>query len=79
MTTISLRIPDELNEVLEKLAVKEERSKSSLIKKAIKTYLEDLYDYNLAEEGYKRYLANGKKGSSLEEVAKELNINLDEL
>ncbi len=75
MTTISLRIPDDLHNLLERVAKEEERSKSSLVKKAIKTYLEDLYDYNLVEKGYKDYLSSGKKGYSLEEIKKDILEN----
>lgn len=79
MTTISLRIPDELNNILEKISKQQERSKTFIVKKAIENYLEDLTDYNLAEEGYKRYLADNKKGYNLKEVAKSLGIKMKDL
>lgn len=76
MGTFSMRIPDDLEELLEKIAKLEERSKASIVKRGLRTYLEDLRDYYIAEEGYKKYLANGKKGTSLDDFAKELNIEL---
>ena len=79
MTVISIRISDDLNKHLDQIAYEEERSKTFLIRKAIENYLEDFQDYHLAEEGYKRYLAGGKKGYTIEEVAKRLNINPKEL
>ena len=79
MTTISVRISDQLNHSLEGLSIIHERTKTFLVIKAIEAYLEDLEDYNLAEEGYKRYLASGKKTHSLKEVAKRLKINPKDL
>jgi len=74
MTTISFRISDQLNKTLDNIAIKEERSKSSLIKKAIKTYLEDLYDYRLAEDGYKEYLTDGEVNYNMDEIKQKLGV-----
>ncbi len=42
---ITVRLPKELEEKLEQLAKKEERSKSYIIRKALEEYLEDYEDY----------------------------------
>ena len=73
---LSFRVPDELAKLLEKVAVEEERSKAFIIKKALQTYLEDLIDYRIAEEGYKRYIKGGKNARTLDEVAKDLGVEL---
>ena len=77
MSTLCIRIPDELDHTLELFAAQEERTKTFIVRKAIEQYLEDLYDYNLAEEGYKRYIESGKKSYDLKTVAKRLKIDLD--
>ena len=68
MTTISLRISEEINQILDNISKSEDRTKSSLIKIAIRNYLEDLEDYNLEEKRYSEYLNNGKFAYSIEEV-----------
>lgn len=72
MTTISLRISEEINQILDNISKSEDRTKSSLIKIAIRNYLEDLEDYNLAEKRYSEYLNNGKFAYSIEEVKQDL-------
>ena len=47
-TSISLRLPDNLDEQLEDIAEDIDRSKSYLIRKAIEQYLEEYADYQLA-------------------------------
>ncbi len=71
-----MRLPDDLEALLEEIATLEERSKSSIVKRGLRIYLEDLKDYYIAEKGYKRYVSNGKKGVSLEELAKKADIDL---
>jgi RHH-type rel operon transcriptional repressor/antitoxin RelB len=76
MANISIRIPDRLNDALSTLANQEERNKSFLVRKALEAYLEDFYDYNVAEDRYAKHLANGKKSVDLKDLAKELGIKL---
>ena len=72
MSTITARIPDDLNAALTQVAKQTERSKSHIILKAIQNYVlelqEDIEDYNDAE----RILAQNNPTYSLEEVMKEL-------
>jgi len=74
MSTITARIPDDLNAALTQLAKQTERSKSHIILKAIQNYVlelqEDIEDYNDAE----RILAQNNPTYSLEEVMKELGF-----
>lgn len=74
MSTITARIPDDLNEALTQVAKQTERSKSHIILKAIQNYVlelqEDIEDYNDAE----RILAQNNPTYSLEEVMKELGF-----
>jgi predicted transcriptional regulator len=74
MSTITARIPDDLNAALIEVAKQTERSKSHIILKAIQNYVlelqEDIEDYNDAE----RILAQNNPTYSLEEVMKELGF-----
>ena len=74
MSTITARIPDDLNAALTEVAKQTERSKSHIILKAIQNYVlelqEDIEDYNDAE----RILAQNNPTYSLEEVMKELRF-----
>ena len=74
MSTITARIPDDLNAALTQVAKQTERSKSHIILKAIQNYFlelqEDIEDYNDAE----RILAQNNPTYSLEEVMKELGF-----
>ena len=77
MTTITARVSEKLNEDLERLASFQDRTKSNVIKRAIEKYViemaEDIEDVIDAE----RVFAENNKSFSLEEVMKELNINID--
>ena len=74
MSTITARIPDDLNAALIEVAKQTERSKSHIILKAIQNYVlelqEDIEDYNTAVE----VLAQNNPTYSLEEVMKELGF-----
>ena len=66
--SVTFDIEKELLDKIDEEAKKLDRSRASIIRLALKELLEDLQDYNLAEEGYKRYLKDGKKGVSIEEL-----------
>ena len=74
MSTITARIPDDLNVALTEVAKLTERSKNHIIYKAIQNYVlelqEDIEDYNTAVE----VLAQNNPTYSLEEVMKELGF-----
>jgi predicted DNA-binding protein len=74
MSTITARIPDELNAALIEVAKQTERSKSHIILKAIQNYVlelqEDIEDYNTAV----KVLARNEPTIPLEEVMKKLGF-----
>ena len=74
MSTITARIPDDLNAALTQVAKQTERSKSHIILKAIQNYVlelqEDIEDYNNAVE----VLARNEPTTPLEEVMKKLGF-----
>ena len=74
MSTITARIPDDLNAALTKVAKQTERSKSHIILKAIQSYVlelqEDIEDYNDAIE----ILARNEPTIPLEEIEKKYGL-----
>lgn len=70
MTTISFKVPDELNERLELLSKELDRNKSYMIRQAIEEYLEEKEDYLIALAR----LSRTEKKYSLEEVEKDLGL-----
>ena len=74
--SISANIPQELSEMLNRVAVVEERSKSYYIKKGLeqvlKARMEDLEDYEDAKAAHEEFLASGEQAVSLDEVFKNV-------
>ena len=58
--TISLKIKHHINKILDGLAQKEDRSKSSLIRKIIDEYIEDQEDIKIAENAMLEFEKNPK-------------------
>lgn len=50
MSVVGLRIPDTLEQQIEKLAKQLQRSKSFIIRKAVETYVNEYADYQIALE-----------------------------
>ena len=77
MSTITARIPDELNNALTEVAKHTERSRSYIILKAIQNYVlelqEDIEDIRDADEAIARIEAGGKI-YSWEEVQRECGL-----
>ena len=75
-TSISANIPKELSDMLNKVAIAEERSKSYYIKKGLEKILrdrlEDLEDYKDAKQAHDEFIASGEKGVSFTEVFKSI-------
>jgi predicted DNA-binding protein len=69
MQTITVKIPDDMAEFLEKIAAEEERSKSYYIRKAIAHYMEDLADIRAAKKSLADYEKTGIS-YSIEDVVK---------
>lgn len=76
MSALSVRIPDELTNNLEKVCQAMERSKGYIVRKALEQYLEDLQDHLIAEKSYLDYVKGGKKSVGLNEVVKKAGISL---
>ena len=74
MSTITARIPDDLNAALTKVAKQTERSQSHIILKAIQSYVlelqEDIEDYNTAVE----VLAQNNPRVSWEEIQRNCGL-----
>ena len=74
MATLSIRIPDDILERLESMAVQTGRTKAFYVKEAVLNHLEDLEDIYVAEQR----LANIKAGLSvthtLDEVERALGL-----
>ncbi len=75
-TSISANIPQELNDILNVVALAEERSKSYYIKKGLEAILterlENLEDYKEAKEAYDQFIASGETSISLDKVFKHI-------
>jgi len=71
MTTISLRLPDDIHSRLARLAQKTRRTKSSFIRELLEESLEDLEDGYVALE---RLNDKNAKYLTTEAVEKELGI-----
>ncbi len=73
----SIRLSKNLEERLNLLSAKTQRSKSFYIKKALEKFLEDEEEYQVALEAYDAYLRSGKKSTSFEEVMKKNGLDHD--
>jgi RHH-type rel operon transcriptional repressor/antitoxin RelB len=71
MTTLSLRIPDDLNKRLEQLSHEVDRKKSYLIRQAVEEFLEEREEYLIALARLSRH----EKEYTLEEVEKKLGLD----
>jgi len=69
---LAIRLPDEIEKRLEKLAKKTGRTKSYYVRQAILEYLEDMEDYYLAEERLKSF--NEAKTITLEKIMKRYGL-----
>jgi len=69
---LAVRLSDDIEKRLEKLAKKTGRTKSYYVRQAILEYLEDLEDYYLAEERLKSF--DESKTIPLEEITKQYDV-----
>jgi predicted transcriptional regulator len=74
MSTITVRIPDELDPIIEEFCEKEERSKSWLVKKALQEKLEEWRDSKIALKSQAEYEKNPNILLSHDQVWKELGL-----
>lgn len=74
MTAVSLRLPDDLSERLQKLADRTGRSKTYYMLEAINEHLEDLEDLHLAERRLRSVRAGRVGAVALEAVMKRYGL-----
>ena len=63
---LAVRLPKNMEDALNLLAARTNRSKSYYVKQALEVFLEDKADYELAAEAYKEHLASGGKVHSFD-------------
>ncbi len=68
---LAVRLPKEMEDALNSLSLKTNRSKSYYVKQALEIFLKDKADFELAAEAYKEHLASGGKTYSFDDVIKE--------
>lgn len=77
-SVLSVNLPAELFDKLNKIAEFEERTKSYYVKKALEKFLaeklEDMEDYIDAKKAYEEFVASGEQGTPWEEVKKKLSL-----
>jgi predicted transcriptional regulator len=74
MTTLTFRVPDELNQILEDLCREEDRSKSWFMKRVLQEKLEEWQDLKIAKKGRAEYEKNPHLTLSHDELMKELGL-----
>ncbi|MGV2074961.1 MULTISPECIES: type II toxin-antitoxin system RelB family antitoxin [unclassified Rhizobium] len=65
---LSILLPGELEERLERLAVRTGRSTTFHVHEALVQYLDDLEDFYVAEERLEEFRKSGREGIPLEEL-----------
>jgi RHH-type transcriptional regulator, rel operon repressor / antitoxin RelB len=73
--TYSIRLPHEIEERLENLAVQTGRSKSFYVKEAILDHLDDIEDIYLAEKRLERIRSGRTQTIPLQEVMKRYGMD----
>ncbi|MFT6076891.1 MAG: putative DNA-binding protein [Myxococcota bacterium] len=76
MSVLTVRVPDELDKIINQFCKEEDRTKSWLVKKAVQEKLEDWNDYRLGIKYLKEHNKTRQKSYTIEEIAKEFNITL---
>lgn len=71
---LSVRLPENLENRLNKLARATKRSKSFYVREAIERSIEDLEDAYLAESAYEEFIKSGAEAIPMEEVMKSLDL-----
>ncbi len=71
---LAVRLPESLENRLNALSIKTQRSKSFYVKKALERLLEEEEDYADALVSFEEYLRSGKKGYSLEEMKQRYGL-----
>lgn len=77
--TISLKIPHHLVKMIDEIAAKEDRSRSSLIRKLIISFIEDYEDIIDAKKARVSYKNNPNSATSLDDLMKKMKVSKKEL
>jgi RHH-type rel operon transcriptional repressor/antitoxin RelB len=68
---LAVRLPKNIEDRLEKLAVRNERSKSYYVKKALEKLFEDEDEKEMALKAYQKFLDSSKKTHAFSDVMEE--------
>lgn len=71
---LAIRLPEEIEERLEKLAKRTGRSKTFYVREAILAHLEDLEDLYMAEQVLRRIESGEESTSSIDDVEARLGL-----
>ena len=74
MSVTTIRLPEQLNFRLSRLAQTTKRTKSYFIREALERVIEDMEDAYLAETEYEEFLKSGEQPISIEEMEKKLGL-----
>lgn len=74
MATLTLRLPEDINQRLDTLALKTGRTKTFYAREALEQYLEDMEDVYLAQAALTRQRKSGLKTISHEELGAKLGL-----
>ena len=74
MTSVSLRLPDDVTQRLDHLAARTGRTKTFYMVQAICEHIDDLEDLYLAEQRLLEVRAGRSKTHSLEQVERDLGL-----
>lgn len=74
MSVTTVRLPDQLNFRLSRLAQVTKRPISYFIREALERVIEDMEDAYLAETEYEEFLRSGEQAVSIEEMEKKLGL-----
>ena len=72
MTTLGIRLPDDVQKGLDHICTLTKRSKSSVVREALEQYIEDTLDYHRALERLEQHKRDGGKTYTLAEARKIL-------
>lgn len=74
MSVMTVRLPEELNLRLSRLAKVTKRTKSYFIREALERLIEDLEDVYFAETEYEEFLKSKEQAVPIEEMEKKLGL-----
>lgn len=67
---VSVRFDDHINTLLTRVVKENHTTKTDFIRQAVMEKLEDLYDIDIADKSYQKWVEGGKKTFSHEEAMK---------